>query len=341
MRGLGALLLACAAGCGTERGNTGSGPRAALTRKLVDVTWRERWVAEGGEGDTAVLMPSAVAGDAERVYVLEPQMHRVVALRAGDGAVLWKAGGEGGGPRELRSPTALSMDRDGNVLVMDQGNGRLAVLTPAGTFVRHVPLRMAGYPNGLCALDDGSVLVAPLVTDHPLVRVSPDGNVVHRYELPWPDLADAGSLSTQGNLERDGEGGCIYAMSKGRGFATFRHGRLAAHDYVEWFDVPPTERTGDPRAGRRRETVPEGSHAAQGVGTGKEGIAIGFSGRTNDAGWLIDIYDAKTGTYAHTYRSPRWFSRMGRAGPLYVFITRVDGYPAVVAAEPVARRDAR
>jgi hypothetical protein len=335
VRGLGVLLLAFAAGCGTESGNTGAEKRPELSRKLVEVTWRERWIAGGEEGDTTVLIPVAAVGDAERVYVLEPQLHRVVALRASDGAVLWTAGGEGAGPRELRNPTALSMDKDGNVRVMDQGNGRVAVLTPAGTFVRHAPLQMVGYPNGLCALDDGSMLVAPLVTDHPLVRVSPDGKVLQRYELPWPDLADAGSLSTQGDLERDGDGGCVYAMSKGRGFATFREGKLAAHDYVEWFDVPSTERTGDPRAGRRQETVPEGSRASQGVGVGEEGIAVGFSGRTNDAGRLIDIYDRETGAYTHTYRAPRWFSWMGRAGPLYVFITRVNGYPAVVAAEPV------
>lgn len=335
------VLLACAAGCGTESGDTGSEQRPALNRKLVNVTWRERWIVGGQEGDTTVLIPVAAVGDAELVYVLEPQLHRVVALRASDGVVLWKAGGEGAGPRELRSPTALSMDRDGNVLVMDQGNGRVAVLTPAGTFVRHVPLQMVGYANGLCALGDGSMLVAPLVTDHPLVRVAPDGKVLQRYELPWPDLSDAGSLSTQGDLARDGDGGCVYAMSKGRGFATFREGRLAAHDYVEWFDVPSTERTGDPRAGRRQETVPEGSHAAQGVGVGEEGIAVGFSGRTNDAGRLIDIYDGATGAYTHTYRAPRWFSWMGRAGPLYVFITRVNGYPAVAAAEPVVQPDGR
>jgi hypothetical protein len=224
---------------------------------------------------------------------------------------------------------------------MDQGNGRLAVLSPTGTFVAHVALQELGYPLGICALDDGGVLVAPLVTEHPLVRVSPQGRVVQRYELPWKDLADAGSLSLQGDLEGDGDGGCVYALTKGRGFVRFRDGRLSAHEYVEWFDVRPTEITGDAYAGGRRESVPEGPQAAQGVGAGEQGIAVGFSGRTNDAGRIIDFYDGTTGAYTHTWRAPRWFQRMGRADSLYLFITRIDGYPAVIAAEPVAQHAAR
>lgn len=327
-----AALIGC-------RGNSASASqRRDVTRKVVDVTWRERWMVGGGEEDTTVLMPAAVVGDGERVYVLETRLHRLTALRAADGSVVWRAGGEGSGPQELRNPTAISLDRHGNLVVMDQGNGRLAVLAPTGTFVSHVALQELGFPNAMCALADGGVLVAPLVTEHPLVRVSSKGRVVQRYELPWRDLEDAGSLSIQGDLESDGGGGCIYALSKGRGFVQFTDGRMKAHDYVEWFDVPGSERSGDAYAGGRRETLAEGPTAAQGVGVGQEEIAIGFSGLTNEAGRQIDIYDRDSGAYRHTYRAPRWFERMARAGPLYVFITRKDGYPAVLAAEPVNGR---
>lgn len=308
---------------------------------MMDVAWRERWIIGGGEEDTTVLMPVGVVGNGELVYVLETQLHRVVALRAGDGSLVWRAGGEGSGPQELRNPTAIALDSRGNVVVVDQGNGRLAVLAPTGTFVEHVALQELGYPAGVCAARDGGVLVAPIVTEHPLVRVSAAGRVVERYELPWRDLADAGSLSTQGDLASDGDGGCVFALSKGRGFVTFKGGRMTPHDYVEWFDVPATERSGDAYAGGRRETLAEGPTAAQGVGVGADGIAVGFSGRTNDAGRIIDIYDRNTGAYKHTWRAPRWFERMGRAGPLYVFITRKDGYPAVLAAESVAEGAAR
>jgi hypothetical protein len=332
------LIGACGAwaltGCG--RGDDAAGVhRHEVSRKMVEVAWRERWLAGGGEGDTTVLMPSYLVGDGRLVYALETQFHRVVALRAEDGVVVWRAGGEGSGPQELRNPTAITLDPHGNVLVVDQGNGRLAILAPTGIFVAHVALQELGFPHGLCALGDGSVLVTAVATEHPLVRVSTRGRVTQRYELPWKDLIGAGSLSIQGDLESDGDGGCIYALSKGRGFVRFRDGRLTPHDYVEWFDVPRSERVGDPYAGGRRETLAEGPIAAQGLGVGKEGIAVGFSGRTNEAGRLIDFYDGNTGAYTHSYASPRWFQRMSRAGNLYLFITRVDGYPAVLAAEPV------
>jgi hypothetical protein len=337
-RGVVMILAACAAASGALVSCSETPARQqqrTANRRVLDVQWRERWRIGGGEGDTTVLMPSYVVGDQERVYVLEGQLHRVVALRADDGTVAWIAGGEGSGPQELRRPTGITMDGRGNVLVMDQGNGRVAVLAPSGTFTSHVPLQELGFPLGLCALRDGSMLVAAVATDHPLVRVSPRGKVIERYDLPWKELRDAGSLSVQGDLESDGHGGCIYALSKGRGFVTFVEDRLTAREYVEWFDVPPSQSIGDAYAGGRRETLAEGPTAAQGVGVGKEGIAVGFSGRTDDAGRLIDLYDARTGAYTRTYRAPRWFERMSRAGDLYVFITRIDGYPALLAAEPI------
>lgn len=339
-----ALLACTVAGSGALGGCSEAAARRQqeeVSRQVLDVEWRQRWVLGGGEGDTTVLMPSYVVGGQRQVYVLEGRLHRVVALRAQNGTIAWTAGGEGSGPQELRRPTGITMDAKGNVLVMDQGNGRVAVLAPNGTFTDHIPLQELGFPRGLCALRDGSLLVATIGAEHPLMQVSSRGKVIERYELPWRDLRDAGSLSVQGDLESDGNGGCIYALGKGRGFVNFVDGRLTAREYVEWFDVPPSKTTGDAYAGGRREMLAEGPSAAQGVGVWDGEIAVGFSGRTDDAGRLIDLYDAETGAYTRTYRAPRWFERMSRAGDLYVFITRIDGYPALLAAEPVVEHAAR
>lgn len=338
------LLVACtAAGAGALGGCSEAAARRQqkeVSRQVANIEWRERWRV-GGEGDTTVLMPTSVVGNDERVYVLERQLNRVVALSPEDGTVSWIAGGEGSGPQELRNPTGITTDHSGTVFVIDQGNGRIAVLAPTGRFTSHIRLQELGYPNGLCALRDGSLLIAVIATEHPLARVSAQGRVIERYELPWRDLRDAGSLSVQGDLASDGNGGCIYALNKGRGFVNFADGRLTAREYVEWFDVPPSKTTGDAYAGGRREMLAEGPSAAQGVGVGSGEIAVGFSGRTDDAGRLIDLYDAATGAYTRTYRAPRWFERMARAGDLYLFITRIDGYPALLAAEPVIERAAR
>lgn len=277
------------------------------------------------------MMPSYLVADREHVYVLETGLHRVAALRLSDGGLAWRVGGEGGGPGEFRNPTEIALSPRGEVLVLDQGNGRIAVVDGAGAVKRHVRLPEVGYPNGLCALDDGGFLVATLGTEHPVIRVSAAGEVMERYELPWRDLATAGSLPLQGTLRGDAAGGCVYALSTGRGFARYDGAGFSAHEYVEWFDVPGS-RT-EPDSGGRRESLDPGLTAAQGLAADGRTIAIGFGGRTDDAGRLVDLYDAGTGAYTQSLRAPRWFWRMERAGNLYLFITRVDGYPAVTAVE--------
>ncbi|HEV3051938.1 MAG TPA: hypothetical protein VGX50_16640, partial [Longimicrobium sp.] len=129
--GLTFLVVCTGAGLGALGGCSEATPRrqqGEVSRQVLNVEWRQRWVLGGGEGDTTVLMPSYVVGDQGRVYVLEGRLHRILALRARDGTVAWTAGGEGSGPQELRRPTGITMDAQGNVLVMDQGNGRVAVL---------------------------------------------------------------------------------------------------------------------------------------------------------------------------------------------------------------------
>lgn len=333
LRGMAARLL-CAFACtvavacdGTDAQRDAGRPRA-----FADVQWRQRWQVGGSEQDTSLMMPSALAADGELVYVLETPLHRLTALRLADGDLAWRLGSQGSGPRELRNPVAVALGAGGEVLVLDQGNGRIAVVDRTGAVRRHVRLPEVGFPNGLCALRDGGFLVATLATEHPAVRVSATGEVTDRYELPWPDLARLGSLPLQGTLHNDATGGCIYALNMGRGFARYSAGRFsAAHQYVERFDPPGS--TMEPDSGGRRESMSKGVTAAQGIAADDRTIAVGFGGRTDDAGRLVDLYDARTGEYARSLRAPSWFWRMERAGDLYLFITRVDGYPAVTAME--------
>jgi len=326
---LGAVMCAAAAGCGDE--GFRHPPRS---RVFAEAEWRQRWQAGGSEQDSVVLMPSSLVADDTLVYILETDLHRVAALRLADGGLAWRVGGEGGGPMEFRRPTAIALGPGGDLLVVDQGNGRISVIDRSGSVQRHVRLPEVGYANGLCALDDGTFLLATLATEHPVARVSAAGRATARHELPWPDMPRMPSLPLQGTLAKDGSGGCLYALNLGRGFARYREGRFASRaDYVEWFDVPGS--TVKPDSGGRRESMAQGLTAAHGVAADERSIAIGFGGGTEDAGRLVDLYDAGTAEYARSLRAPRWFWRMARADDLYVFITRIDGYPAVTAFDVV------
>jgi hypothetical protein len=314
------------------------GPRAARwkarsgTRAMVPVQWNQLWMAGGSEDDTTVMMPAGHVADSGLVLVAEPGVHRVTALRVEDGSVAWRVSGPGGGPQELRNPVAVAFDPRGGAVVLDQGNGRLVVLDRAGRARRHVTLQDNGYPLGVCPLADGSFLLATVGSTHPLAHVSAEGETLARLPLPWSDLRNVGTLPQQGLVAADPRaGGCVYGLQFGRGFARFADGRFGPPgDYVEAFDLPRS--TQRPDSGGRSERLGERIEAARAITADHQTIAVGFVGRSDDGGRLIHLYSAEHGSYSRSFLAPFWFDRFARTGDVYVFATRRNGYPALVAA---------
>jgi hypothetical protein len=300
---------------------------------MVPVQWSTLWMQGGTEADTTVIMPTALAADSELIIVAEPSIHRITALRVGDGSVAWRVSGPGGGPQEVRNPMAVAFDAEGEVVVLDQGNGRVVRMNRAtGRAYRHVNLQDNGYPVGLCALTDGSFLLSTVGSTHPLAHVAENGRTLGRRSLPWPDLNGVGTLPQQGFLAPDpAAGGCVYGLRFGRGFVRFAAGRFhSPSDYVEGFDLPESTQQAD--SGGRRENLGKRIEAARAIAADSETIAVGFVGRSDDGGRLIDLYSADQGSYSRTLLAPFWFDRFTRAGDVYVFVTRRNGYPALVAA---------
>jgi hypothetical protein len=48
---------------------------------------------------------------------------------------------------------------------------------------------------------------------------------------------------------------------------------------------------------------------------------------------LIDLYSLDRGEYLHSFLAPVVFTRLARAGSVYFFESRRDGYPVLIAAE--------
>lgn len=308
------------------------------TRTMVPVQWNQLWMAGGSEEDTTVMMPAALVADSALVLVAEPAVHRVTALRVGDGGVAWRVSGPGSGPQELRNPVAVAFDTHGQAVVLDQGNGRLVVLDRTGRAHRYVTLQDNGYPLGVCPLADGSFLLAAVGSTHPLAHVSAEGETLARMSLPWGDLRDAGTLPQQGLVATDPRGGgCVYGLQFGRGFARFAAGRFGPpSDYVEAFDLPQS--TQHPDSGGRSERLGERIEAARAITADGRTVAVGFVGRSDDGGRLIDLYSAEHGAYSRSFLAPFWFDRFARTGDVYVFATRRNGYPALVAARMAEAR---
>lgn len=326
------VLAFGAAACQQDGSRAARWKARSGTRTMLPVQWSQLWMVGGSEDDTTVVMPAALVADSALVLVAEPGVHRVTALRVGDGSVAWRVSGPGSGPRELRNPVAVAFDARGEAVVLDQGNGRLVVLDRAGRAHRHVTLQDNGYPLGVCPLADGSFLLAAVGSTHPLAHVSAEGETLARVSLPWGDLRNAGTLPQQGLVASDPRaGGCVFGLQFGRGFARFAGGRFRPPgDYVEAFDLPQS--TQRPDSGGRSERLGQRIEAARAITADDHTIAVGFVGRSDDGGRLIDLYSAEEGSYSRSFLAPFWFDRFARTGDVYVFATRRNGYPALVAA---------
>lgn len=319
-----ALVAGCAAALLTacQRDAPRAAPASAATvpaRRLHEVTWTRVWQRGGADADTAVQFPFRLAADSARVYVLDAAARRVVALRASDGATVWLAGGEGGGPGEFREPSALTVTPAGEVAVADPANSRITLLDAAtGALRGSVPAEGVPTVLSMCALPGGDLLLHTLGAPEPIVRMSAQGQIVERVPFPWPDLTRRPAVVMQGYLAPLPGGECVLALGVGRGFSVFRGRRFQAPaPYVERFDVPGVEVTRTAEGGRS-EKLSERRVAALDVLASDGEIAVPFEGRTRDAARVVDLYSRRTGRYRETLRLPAPVDGLARAGPLWV-----------------------
>jgi hypothetical protein len=324
------ILLACA-GCGAGDDQTAA-PRTR--RSFRDVQARTAWTRGGTEADTTLLAPLSLVADASHVYALDPAGNRVVALSAADGSVSWTAGGLGSGPREFRAPSALALSPLDEVIVADPMNDRITVLGREGEFRGTMPLRGIGHPLALCPLADSSIVVTLLTTaEFPVVRIARSGAIVQRFRLPWTDLHDASALAVQSQITALPDGkGCMLALALGRGFARLEADRFGPpHTYVEAMELPVPEWT--ELNGRPFQRLVKEQSAARGAFVVADRLIVPFGGKSDDAGRIEDVYDARSGQYLYTHRLPFWSARTALAGQRSYHLTTSDGYPAIRAVD--------
>ncbi|HWJ21141.1 MAG TPA: hypothetical protein VNS52_02215, partial [Gemmatimonadaceae bacterium] len=184
-----------AAGPRTTRSTPGaeagaSDASAQLTRRITPAPEHPRWIRGGSERDTILSFPRTLAVDDRHLYVLDADTHALLALRLADGALDWRVGG----PRDSTiAPVALTAAPSGRgVILADAAHGRLLALDADGRPAAAAPalaFAAAADARSLCALPDGSVLVAGADPAGALLRVVPHAPSPERVPLPWPDLA--------------------------------------------------------------------------------------------------------------------------------------------------------
>jgi len=138
----------------------------SLNRKIV-VLNPQMLIEKEWSGDL-FFRPVSLAIDEERrrVYVVEPDQHKVLVLDKADGEFKWAFGERGDGDGQFNFPTDIDVDTDGNIYVLDSLNARVQVFGPDGNFLRkfgergtavgsfRIPKGLAVSPNGIVYVSD-------------------------------------------------------------------------------------------------------------------------------------------------------------------------------------------
>jgi DNA-binding beta-propeller fold protein YncE len=77
------------------------------------------------------------------------------------------------GKGEFDSPTGIAVDRNGNILVADTGNGRIEKFSSNGTFVTSI--KQFEAPSGIAIDRAGNIYVAEIGSKHRVQKLGPDG----------------------------------------------------------------------------------------------------------------------------------------------------------------------
>ena len=89
-------------------------------------------------------------------------------------------GGKGRGKGQFDSPTAMAVDRNGNILVADTGNGRIEKFSPNGTFLKSIGKFEA--LNGIAIDRDGNIYVAEIGSKHSVQKLDPYGKFIAEWK---------------------------------------------------------------------------------------------------------------------------------------------------------------
>lgn len=121
---------------------------------------------------------------AGNIFVLD-RLALEIRWFAHDGRFVDRAGGEGGGPGELRAPMGLDVDGDGRVHVVDARNGRISTYEATDGELRHVEDTPGVRGYDVCALGDRRYVLRPN-NGAVLHEVDRDGTVVRSFAPPEP-----------------------------------------------------------------------------------------------------------------------------------------------------------
>lgn len=138
-----------------------------------------------GNADRSFSLPSDVAVDNRRVYVVDGGNHRVVVFDK-QGEYLFVIGGEGEGDGQFKNPVGIGIDHRGRIYVADRGNRRVQIFDEAGAFVSKLPIKQGDIsvvPIDVSVIPSGKEIFVTGNNTHSVVKVSDDGSVLGNWGM--------------------------------------------------------------------------------------------------------------------------------------------------------------
>ncbi|XP_078575689.1 E3 ubiquitin-protein ligase TRIM45-like [Branchiostoma floridae x Branchiostoma japonicum] len=103
--------------------------------------------------------PSFIAVDESRGLIFVTDTDDVLVFDL-EGEFKFSFGEEGQGEGQFSSPTGITLDQAGNIIVVNMSDGRVQVFGPDGMYIRTVATVKGGKPYGILLTHDGYIAVA-------------------------------------------------------------------------------------------------------------------------------------------------------------------------------------
>lgn len=328
------VVIGCAAiglTCGSRDPESGGAVRTVVTR-----SWDTLFVV-GADGinDTLFARPHRIAVAGDLIVVGDGQADRVIAIDKRSGEARWSFGRRGSGPTEFLGIADIKWGKDGTILILDYGNGRLAELSTAGAFLGVRSLQHLPAPAvAILPLDDRAIAMSPGGGTQPFMELGRDSLELRgRLSLRWPDLIPD-QANTEIVLAEGPQNLWVAAFGQGPGFTVWNGVVSNSHRYIE--RIPFANRVGPSVRQVGADSARFGAVSLSIVG---DEIFMLFGGRPvrsahpGEPTVWIDTYSLD-GSYVRSYRLPSDTDAMATDGNVF-YVLVSDGFPALLALRPV------
>ncbi len=310
MAGTATLVLLLAA-CGSESDELDGSQAPRPDRTLVEAAWDTLALVQTPPEDTLLFNAGHVTAADAGFWILDRLGFRVAHFDW-NGELQWYAGRRGGGPGEFTNPRNLALDQDQVVWVLDADNHRISGFDLEGRLHHELSLgQLERTLQHFAVAPDGQRFFSMVFDDilEP-VLIHAHGGVEYGPSIPIRDAGEAAwGMAFQGSSTPTAVGDrWFYAFSMGDGLFPMDGMELARDRirYPEWIPFPRLirEERRDGNVTNTTTRIEEPTFAAQDIHLSADRVYIRFAGNTEEAGRLVDVYDAWSGDYQETLLLP-------------------------------------